>query len=147
MPASWADVVALPGSRYARPALERAKVSSDDLLLMAAGPADGTSKLLGQLRLAVAKKENLLNAEAFEFLWVTDFPLLEYHAEDGRWYSMHHPFTAPAVDSIEDLRANARTAVSRGYDMVLNGNEIGGGSMTNESDPDEKAAELRGALP
>src|SRR6266536_961896 len=75
-----------------RPALDRAGVTSDDLLLMAAGPADDTSKLLGQLRLAIAKKEKLLNSDAFEFLWVTDFPLLEYHTDDGRWYSMHHPF-------------------------------------------------------
>src|SRR5712691_5548339 len=78
-----------------RPALDRVKATSDDLLLMAAGPADATSKLLGQLRLAIAKKENLLNPDAFKFLWVTDFPLLEYHEEDGRWYSMHHPFTSP----------------------------------------------------
>src|SRR5882672_9865775 len=83
------------GEATLRPALDRAGASSEDLLLMAAGPADGTSKLLGQLRLAIAKKENLLNPDAFEFLWVTDFPLLEYNAEDGRWYSMHHPFTAP----------------------------------------------------
>jgi aspartyl-tRNA synthetase len=78
-----------------RPALEQAGAASDDLLLMAAGKADETSKLLGQLRLAIAKKENLLNPDVYQFLWVTDFPLLEYAAEDGRWYSMHHPFTAP----------------------------------------------------
>src|SRR5882762_221541 len=77
------------------PALDRVNASSDDLLLMAAGPADATSKLLGQLRLAIARKDHLLDAAAFEFLWVTDFPLLEFHEEDGRWYSMHHPFTSP----------------------------------------------------
>src|SRR5439155_6569175 len=73
-------------------ALERVHANADDLLLMAAGAPDATSKLLGQLRLAIAKKDNLLNTNAYEFLWVTDFPLLEYHEEDGRWYSMHHPF-------------------------------------------------------
>ena len=87
-----------------RPALDRVRAGSDDLLLMAAGPADATSKLLGQLRLAIAKKENLLNPEAFEFLWVTDFPLLEYHEEDERWYSMHHPFTSPLDEDIDEAR-------------------------------------------
>jgi aspartyl-tRNA synthetase len=117
------------GEATLRPALERAKVSSDDLLLMAAGPADGTSKLLGQLRLAVAKKENLLNPEAFEFLWVTDFPLLEYHAEDGRWYSMHHPFTAPRDEDLDRLESDPGSVRAKAYDLVLNGSEIGGGSV------------------
>ena len=66
-----------------RPALEKAQAGADDLLLMAAGPADNTSKLLGQLRLAIAKKENLLDPERSSSCWVTDFPLLEYH-ERGR---------------------------------------------------------------
>jgi len=111
------------------PALERAKVSSDDLLLMAAGPADATSKLLGQLRLAIAKRENLLNPDAFEFLWVTDFPLLEFHAEDGRWYSMHHPFTAPRDEDVDKLERDPGNVRAKAYDLVLNGSEIGGGSV------------------
>src|SRR2546427_13194187 len=57
------------------------------------------------------------------------FPMFEWDEEEQRYVALHHPFTAPAVDDIADLRANARTAVSRGYDMVLNGNEIGGGSI------------------
>src|SRR3982075_2509131 len=117
------------GEATLRPALDRAKASSDDLLLMAAGPADRTSKLLGQLRLAIAKKENLLNPEAFEFLWVTDFPLLEYHDEDGRWYSMHHPFTAPRDEDIEKLETDPGAVRAKAYDLVLNGSEIGGGSV------------------
>jgi aspartyl-tRNA synthetase len=117
------------GEATLRPALERAKVSSDDLLLMAAGPADGTSKLLGQLRLAVAKKDNLLNPEAFEFLWVTDFPLLEYNAEEGRWYSMHHPFTAPRDEDADRLESDPGSVRAKAYDLVLNGSEIGGGSV------------------
>jgi aspartyl-tRNA synthetase len=117
------------GEATLRPALERAKASSDDLLLMAAGPADATSKLLGQLRLAIAKKENLLSPEAFEFLWVTDFPLLEYHAEDGRWYSMHHPFTAPRDEDVDRLENDPGSVRAKAYDLVLNGSEIGGGSV------------------
>src|SRR4029453_7853591 len=112
-----------------RPALERAQAGADDLLLMAAGPADDTSKLLGQLRLAIAKKENLLDPEKFEFLWVTEFPLLEYHEEDGRWYSMHHPFTSPRDEDIEKLEENPGAVRAKAYDLVLNGNEIGGGSV------------------
>ena len=112
-----------------RPALDRVKATADDLLLMAAGPADGTSKLLGQLRLAIAKKENLLNPEAFEFLWVTDFPLLEFNAEERRWYSMHHPFTAPLDEDIEKLESDPGAVRAKAYDLVLNGSEIGGGSV------------------
>jgi aspartyl-tRNA synthetase len=112
-----------------RPALDRVKAGADDLLLMAAGPVDTTSKLLGQLRLAVAAKENLLNPEAFEFLWVTDFPLLEYHEEDGRWYSMHHPFTSPKDEDVDKLEAEPGAVRAKAYDLVLNGSEIGGGSI------------------
>jgi aspartyl-tRNA synthetase len=112
-----------------RPALERATVGADDLLLMAAGPADGTSKLLGQLRLAIAKKENLLAPDKFEFLWVTDFPLLEYHDEDGRWYSMHHPFTAPHDEDVDRIESHPGSVRAKAYDLVLNGSEIGGGSV------------------
>jgi aspartyl-tRNA synthetase len=112
-----------------RPALDRVKATPDDLLLMAAGPADSTSKLLGQLRLHVAAKENLLNPEAFEFLWVTDFPLLEYHAEDGRWYSMHHPFTSPNDEDVDKLETDPGAVKAKAYDLVLNGSEIGGGSI------------------
>jgi aspartyl-tRNA synthetase len=112
-----------------RPALDRVGASADDLLLMAAGEADQTSKLLGQLRLAIAKKENLLNADAFEFLWVTDFPLLEYHADDERWYSMHHPFTSPLDEDADQLESDPGRVRAKAYDLVLNGSEIGGGSI------------------
>src|SRR5262245_37568951 len=112
-----------------KPALDRVKATRDDLLLMAAGPADATSKLLGQLRLAIAKKENLLDTSAFEFLWVTDFPLLEYHEEDGRWYPMHHPFTSPMDEDVDKLENDPGGVRAKAYDLVLNGSEIGGGSI------------------
>ena len=67
---------------------------------MAAGPHDATSKLLGQLRLQIAKKENLLDPDAFEFLWVVDFPLFEWNEDEQRWSSMHHPFTAPLDEDV-----------------------------------------------
>jgi aspartyl-tRNA synthetase len=112
-----------------RPALDEAQVGADDLLLMAAGPAEQTSKLLGQLRLAIAKKENLLDPQKYEFLWVTDFPLLEYNDEDRRWYSMHHPFTAPLDEDVEKLESDPGAVRAKAYDLVLNGSEIGGGSV------------------
>jgi len=112
-----------------RPALDTARVGADDLLLMAAGPADQTSKLLGQLRLAIAKKENLLASDKYEFLWVTDFPLLEYNDEDRRWYAMHHPFTSPLDEDIDRLESDPGAVRAKAYDLVLNGSEIGGGSV------------------
>ena len=112
-----------------RAALGLAHASSDDLLLMAGGPAEHTSKLLGQLRLALAKKENLLNPEEFSFVWVTDFPLLEWSGDDGRWFAMHHPFTAPADEDIDKLESDPGSVRAKAYDLVLNGSEIGGGSI------------------
>jgi aspartyl-tRNA synthetase len=110
-------------------ALAQADARRDDLLLMAAGPADGTSKLLGQLRLVIAKKENLVPADSYAFLWVTEFPLLEYHEEDGRWYSMHHPFTSPLEEDLDRLESDPGSVRAKAYDLVLNGSEIGGGSI------------------
>src|SRR4051812_46756079 len=117
------------GEGTLRPALDRVGATVDDLLLMAAGPPEQTSKLLGQLRLAIARKEQWLNPEVFEFLWVTEFPLLEYHEEDGRWYSMHHPFTSPLDEDIEKIDAQPGAVRAKAYDLVLNGSEIGGGSI------------------
>jgi len=110
-------------------ALDRVRATNDDLLLMAAGPADATSKLLGQLRLAIGKKENLLDPNQFAFTWVTDFPLLEYHEDDGRWYSMHHPFTSPLDEDVDKLEGDPGAVRAKAYDLVLNGSEIGGGSI------------------
>jgi aspartyl-tRNA synthetase len=110
-------------------ALDAVHATRDDLLLMAAGPPDATSKLLGQLRLELAKKENLLRAGTYEFLWVTDFPLLEYHEDDGRWYSMHHPFTSPMDEDADKLENDPGSVRAKAYDLVLNGSEIGGGSV------------------
>jgi aspartyl-tRNA synthetase len=80
------------------------------------------------VRLKAGKDFDLVGA-GWAPLWVTDFPMFEWDEEEQRYVALHHPFTAPAVDDEADLRANAATAVSRGYDMVLNGNEIGGGSI------------------
>jgi aspartyl-tRNA synthetase len=117
------------GEAPLRAAFARGKAAGGDLLLMAAGEGGATSKLLGQLRLYLAKKDNLIDPDAFEFLWVTDFPLLEYHEDDGRWYSMHHPFTAPHEDDLDKLERDPGAVRAKAYDLVLNGSEIGGGSI------------------
>jgi aspartyl-tRNA synthetase len=112
-----------------RAALTAAGASGDDLLLMAGGPGDATSKLLGQLRLAIARKDDLLASDHFQFLWVTDFPLLEWNDEEQRWFSMHHPFTSPRDEDVEKLEAHPGAVRAVAYDLVLNGSEIGGGSI------------------
>jgi aspartyl-tRNA synthetase len=112
-----------------RPALEATGAAGNDLLLMAAGPADDTSRLLGQLRLMIARRDQLIDTDAFEFLWVTEFPLLEYHEEDGRWYAMHHPFTSPLDEDVDRLEDEPGAVRAKAYDLVLNGSEIGGGSI------------------
>ena len=112
-----------------RQAIASMGAGPDDLVLLAGGPADNTSTLLGQLRLAVAKRENLLDPEKYELLWVTDFPLLEWNGDDGRWYSMHHPFTSPLDEDMDKLESNPGAVRAKAYDLVLNGSEIGGGSI------------------
>ena len=99
-----------------------------DIVFFGAGGYGKVSDFMGALRLKAGRDFGRV-AEGWRPLWVTDFPMFEWDEEAQRFVALHHPFTAPAVDSIDDLRANARTAVSRGYDMVLNGNEIGGGSI------------------
>ncbi|MGB3268503.1 MAG: aspartate--tRNA ligase [Rhodanobacter sp.] len=99
-----------------------------DIVFVGAGRWKTVTDFMGALRLKVGKDRGLVEA-GWKPLWVTDFPMFEYDDEEQRFVALHHPFTAPKVDDIDDLRANAATAVSRGYDMVLNGNEIGGGSI------------------
>jgi aspartyl-tRNA synthetase len=115
-----------------------------DIVFFGAGAYNKTSDFMGAVRLKAGKDFNLV-AEGWRPLWVTDFPMFDWDDEEQRYVALHHPFTAPAVDDIADLRANAKTAVSRGYDMVLNGNEIGGGSIRiHRSDMQSAVFELLG---
>ena len=104
------------------------RASTGDIILFGAGLYKTVCDFMGALRLKVAKDLSLV-ADVWAPLWVTDFPMFEWDEDAQRYAALHHPFTAPKVDDVDDLLANAKTAVSRGYDMVLNGNEIGGGSV------------------
>ncbi|MFW6348364.1 MAG: aspartate--tRNA ligase [Cyclonatronaceae bacterium] len=108
---------------------ETAGAKEGDLVLILVGAAPLVYEQLGDLRLMFAKEYELIDTSRTDFLWVTDFPLLEYSAEEGRYYAMHHPFTAPHPEDLELLDSNPGKARARGYDMVMNGSEIGGGSI------------------
>ena len=108
--------------------LDAVGAQTGDMVFFGAGAYKSVSDFMGALRIKVARDRGLV-ASKWTPLWVTDFPMFEYDAEAKRYVALHHPFTAPKVDDIADLKANAMIAVSRGYDMVLNGNEIGGGSI------------------
>ncbi|MCZ8164246.1 aspartate--tRNA ligase [Silanimonas sp.] len=108
--------------------LDAAQAVDGDLLFFGAGTYKTVCDFMGALRLKAAKDLGQV-ANVWAPLWVTDFPMFEWDDEAQRYVALHHPFTAPKIDDIADLAANARIAVSRGYDMVLNGNEIGGGSV------------------
>ena len=117
------------GEDAIRRALELAAGGTADLVVMAAGPHAATSTILGQLRLNVAKKEGLLDPNKFCFLWVVDFPMFEWIEEEKRYEFMHHPFTAPLESDRHLLESDQGRARARAYDLVLNGSEIGGGSI------------------
>jgi aspartyl-tRNA synthetase len=117
------------GEDTIRKALELAGAGRSDLLVIAAGPHAATARMLGQLRLNIAKRENLLDPNRFEFLWVVDFPMFEWLEDQKRWEFMHHPFTAPLESDADRLEADPGSVRARAYDLVLNGSEIGGGSI------------------
>jgi aspartyl-tRNA synthetase len=117
------------GDAALRAALERAGAHTADLLLMAAGEAAATSKVLGQLRLSVARDEGLGKPDHFAFTWVTEFPMFEWDAEERRFAAMHHPFTSPVPDDLDKLETEQGRVRAQAYDLVLNGSEIGGGSI------------------
>ncbi|AHE97397.1 aspartate--tRNA ligase [Thioalkalivibrio paradoxus] len=108
--------------------LERTGAEDGDLIFFGADKANVVNESLGALRVQLGHDRGLV-AEGWAPLWVIDFPMFEWDAKEGRFYALHHPFTAPAVADAEVLRADPRAALSRAYDMVLNGTEVGGGSI------------------
>jgi len=108
---------------------QTAGASAGDLMLILSGDLNSTRKQLSELRLLMGTKLNLRNPDDFKPLWVVDFPLVEWIEEEGRWFAMHHPFTAPKPEHFHLLETSPGDARANAYDFVLNGVEIGGGSI------------------
>lgn len=100
-----------------------------DLLLFAADAPKVANTVLGKIRLNLAERLNLIPKNTFNFVWVTDFPLLDYDVQEKRFVAVHHPFTSPLDEDIPELDSNPLKVKAKAYDLVLNGSEIGGGSI------------------
>lgn len=109
--------------------VEKMNGKTGDLLLFAADENDVVYDVLGNLRLELAKNLNLLDKNIYNFLWITEFPLLEYSKEENRYVAKHHPFTMPMEEDLQLLDSRPQDVRAKAYDIVLNGNEIGGGSV------------------
>lgn len=109
--------------------IKKAGAEMGDLVLILAGATPDVYKQMGTLRLMMGKEHNLIDEDAFNFLWVTGFPLVEWNKEDQRYYALHHPFTSPVQEDIDKMDSDPASVRSRAYDLVLNGYEIGGGSI------------------
>jgi aspartyl-tRNA synthetase len=108
--------------------LQRTGAQTGDLIFFGADRANVVNDALGALRLKVGQDLGLVTP-GWRLLWVVDFPMFEWDADEKRWMAMHHPFTSPRNDDPANLKANPGGAVARAYDMVLNGTELGGGSV------------------
>ncbi|MGH8271465.1 MAG: amino acid--tRNA ligase-related protein, partial [Gammaproteobacteria bacterium] len=108
--------------------LDATGAASGDILFFGAGAAAVVNESLGALRVRLAEEHGLVR-EGWAPLWVVDFPMFEWNADEKRWQALHHPFTAPSADDAQALAAAPGETLSRAYDVVLNGYEIGGGSI------------------
>jgi aspartyl-tRNA synthetase len=105
--------------------------TENDLLLFTAGPSKVVNQSLGNLRLHLGQKLGLIDENIYRFVWIVDFPLLEYDEKEGRYVAVHHPFTAPKDEDVPDMKDHPEQVKAKAYDLVLNGSEIGGGSIRN----------------
>ncbi len=126
--------------------LERAGAKDGDLVLLVADPKNETVfASLGALRCECAKQLGILDPKDFKFLWVTEFPMFEWSEEEGRYMAMHHPFTAPMEEDADKILTDKAGCRARAYDVVLNGTELGGGSIRiNTPEMQEKAFQALG---
>lgn len=109
--------------------LRKLQAESGDLLLLVADAAPTAADVLGRLRLSLGKQLGLIDENRCDFIWVTDWPLFEYSEEEGRWVAAHHPFTAPHDEDLGILATDQKNVRAKAYDLVLNGIELGGGSI------------------
>ncbi len=125
--------------------VEKMEAKPGDLLFFAADKNKVVYDVLGNLRLEIARNLELLDKNVYNFLWVTEFPLLEYNEEEGRYTAMHHPFTMPMEEDLQYLETDPARVRAKAYDIVLNGTEIGGGSVRiHQDDIQEKMFEALG---
>jgi aspartyl-tRNA synthetase len=108
---------------------EALRANENDLALIVAGKTQTVWDVLGSLRLKVAKEEKMIPEESWHFLWVVDFPLFQWDEESQRYFARHHPFTSPKLDQLDALESDPGRVLARAYDVVLNGLELGGGSI------------------
>ncbi|RMG53551.1 MAG: aspartate--tRNA ligase [Acidobacteria bacterium] len=106
-----------------------AKADADDLALIIGGRRDDVLSSLGALRLEIARREQLIDTSRFAFVWIVDFPMFEWDRDEERWNAMHHPFTSPRDEDLDKLETDPAAVRAKAYDLVLNGVEIGGGSI------------------
>lgn len=128
--------------------VERMEGKPGDLLFFAADKNKVVWDVLGNLRLEIAKNLGLLKKNEYKFLWVTEFPLLEWSEDQGRYVAMHHPFTMPMEEDLDKLDTDPGAVRAKAYDIVLNGTEIGGGSVRiHQDDIQSKMFEILGFTP
>jgi aspartyl-tRNA synthetase len=127
---SWQSPIAKFFTEQEIKAVEtKLQISTGDLILFGAGPYDETKASLGAVRLNLGHRLKLTNPATYNFLWVVDFPLLEKDPNSNRWLARHHPFTSPRPKDIAKLETDPKSVKAAAYDMVLNGNEVAGGSI------------------
>ena len=107
------------------------KINDDDIIFIIGDKESIVLNALGALRVEVAKNMELIDQNKYNPIWITDFPMFEFDEDSKRYLARHHPFTAPAVDNIDDLNLDPATIKSRGYDLTINGYEVAGGSIRN----------------
>lgn len=125
--------------------IQATEAQAGDLLLFVADKSSVVADALGALRLKLGKELGLIDESKFEFLWIVDWPLFEYDEAEGRYYAAHHPFTRPFDEDLELMNTNPKEVRAQAYDIVLNGYELGGGSLRiYEPDLQAKMFELLG---
>jgi len=131
-PGGWQSSIQKYITDGERKAVEDAlEARENDLLLFVAGPPKMVNQSLANLRLHLGEKMGLIPKDQYRFVWILDFPLLEYDEAEGRYAAVHHPFTAPKDEDIPKLKDHPELVKAKAYDLVLNGSEIGGGSIRN----------------
>ncbi|NOR05854.1 MAG: aspartate--tRNA ligase [Deltaproteobacteria bacterium] len=127
---SWQSPIAKFFSEEEKRAIaQRLDATPEDIMFFGADQKATAYRVLGELRMELAKRRNLIPEGKFNFIWITEFPLLEYDEDEGRFVALHHPFTSPRTEDMELLSSDPANVRSRAYDLVLNGVEIGGGSI------------------